>query len=67
MARIDQGKETLHGLNIAIVATVGFEQVELTGPREALEKARAQTRLVSARHGNVQGFKHVDKCSETAR
>jgi len=61
MARIDQGKEPLHGLNIAILVTDGFEQVELTGPREALEKAGAQTRLISARHGNVQAFNHVDK------
>lgn len=61
MAGIDPGKEPLHGLNIAILVTDGFEQVELTGPREALEKAGAQTRLVSVRHGNVQGFNHVDK------
>lgn len=61
MAGIDPGKEPLHGLNIAIIVTDGFEQVELTGPREALEKAGAQTRLVSVRHGNVQGFNHVDK------
>lgn len=64
MARIDPGKEPLHGLNIAILVMDGFEQVELTGPREALEKAGAQTRLVSQKHGMVRGFKHVDKGDE---
>ncbi|SFQ84068.1 protease I [Halopseudomonas formosensis] len=29
------------GKRVAILATEGFEQVELTGPREALEKAGA--------------------------
>jgi protease I len=61
MVRIDGGEELLHGFHVAILALDGFEQVELTGPREALEKAGAETRLISARHGKVQGFNHVDK------
>ncbi|MDB5822937.1 MAG: type 1 glutamine amidotransferase [Herminiimonas sp.] len=64
MARIDGKEELLHGFNVAILAVDGFEQAELTGPREALERAGAQTRLISAKHGKVQGFNHVDKADQ---
>jgi len=37
----------LSGKKIAIVATEGVEQVELVGPRKALEEAGAQTALIS--------------------
>ena len=36
----------LDGLRVAILATDGFEQVELTDPREALEDAGAVTAVV---------------------
>jgi putative intracellular protease/amidase len=36
----------LDGLRVAILATDGFEQVELTDPREALEDAGAITAVV---------------------
>ncbi len=39
--------ETLKGLKVAILATDGFEQVELTKPRQALDEAGAETRIVS--------------------
>jgi protease I len=48
----------LNGTNIAILVTNGFEQVELTGPREAFEKAGALTKIISASQGKVQGFHH---------
>jgi protease I len=64
MARIDPREESLHGFHVAILALDGFEQVELTGPREALQRAGAETRLISARHGKVQGFNHVDKADQ---
>ena len=37
----------MKGKRIAILATEGVEQVELTKPRKALEKAGAQTQLIS--------------------
>lgn len=40
-------KRTLKGKRIAILATQGVEQVELTGPRKALEKAGAIVEVVS--------------------
>lgn len=51
----------LENLKIAILAADGFEQVELTEPRKALDEAGAQTLLVSPKDGQVQGWKHHDK------
>jgi protease I len=51
----------LKGKRIAILVTDGFEQIELTSPRETLEKAGATCVLIAPRDGEVQGFKHHDK------
>jgi protease I len=51
---------TLDGRTIAILATDGFEQVELTGPREAVEEAGATTELLSLQEGEILGFNHLD-------
>ena len=40
-------KHKLDGKRIAILATQGVEQVELTSPRKALEKAGATVELIS--------------------
>lgn len=53
--------QNLNGKRIAILATDGFEQIELTSPREALEKAGAKCVVVSPKSGEIQGFKHHDK------
>jgi protease I len=45
----------LEGLKVAILVAEGFEQVELTNPKEALEAAGAQTHIVSPIKGQVQG------------
>jgi protease I len=50
----------LNGKKIAILATDGVEQVELTEPRQALEDAGAQTELVSLDDGEIQAFNHLD-------
>ena len=52
---------TLNGMKVAILTADGFEQVELTEPKKALEEAGAQTRVVSPAKGEVQGWKHFDK------
>jgi protease I len=51
----------LNGKRVAILVADGFEQVELTGPREALTEAGARTAIVSPANGSVQGWKHFDK------
>jgi len=50
----------LKGKKIAILATDGVEQVELTEPRKALEEAGATTELVSLDTGEIQAFDHLD-------
>jgi protease I len=53
--------KTLDGLRVAILATDGFEQVELTEPRKALEEAGAKTTVIAPKSGKIQGMKHHDK------
>ena len=51
----------LDGKKVAILVTDGFEQVEMTGPREALDDAGAETKIVSLKSGQIQGMHHADK------
>jgi protease I len=53
--------DTLNGLRIAILVTDGFEQVEMTEPRKALQEAGASIELIAPDGGSVQGFNHLDK------
>jgi protease I len=46
---------------VAILVADGFEQVEMTKPREALDEAGAQTKIVSLKPGKIQGMNHADK------
>jgi protease I len=57
-------KKDLGGRRIAILATDGFEQVELTSPREALESAGAKCFVIAPKSGEIQGFKHHDKADK---
>lgn len=50
----------LDGKKVAILLTDGFEQVEMTEPRRALEEAGAETVLVSPKDGRVKGWQHTD-------
>ncbi len=56
----------LQGLRIAALAAEGFEQVELTGPRDAFVAAGATVTLVSPEAGEVQGFNHHDRAVKFA-
>src|SRR5271165_3719688 len=49
--------EKLTGKKIAILATDGFEQVELTEPKKALEAAGATTEVVAPKSGGIRGWK----------
>ena len=44
-----------------LVAPEGIEQVELTGPWEAVEQSGATPVLISTQDGTVQAFNHLDK------
>ncbi|MFL6230290.1 MAG: type 1 glutamine amidotransferase domain-containing protein [Pyrinomonadaceae bacterium] len=50
----------LQGRRVAILVTDGFEQKELTEPREALDAAGARTQIVSPKAGEVEGWNHYD-------
>jgi protease I len=52
--------DRLDGKKVAILVTDGFEQVEMTEPRRALEDAGAGTDLISPKEGSVKGWKHTD-------
>jgi protease I len=56
--------QTLTGKRVAILVAEGFEQVELTEPKRALEAAGAKTSIVSPAKGRVQGWKHFDKAEQ---
>jgi protease I len=51
---------SLEGVKIAILATDGFEQVELTEPRKALQDAGADTEVVAPKAGRIRGWKTKD-------
>jgi protease I len=53
--------EELAGCRIAfLVAPEGAEQVELTGPWDAVRQAGGEPRLVSTKDGSVRAFRHLD-------
>lgn len=50
----------LTGRKIAIIASDGFEEVELTEPRKALENAGATVHVVGLKPGKVRGYRHLE-------
>lgn len=52
--------EKLTGKKVAILVADGFEQVEMTEPKKALEQAGAKTTIVSLKSGKVRGWKTTD-------
>ncbi|MEZ5461444.1 type 1 glutamine amidotransferase domain-containing protein [Dokdonella sp.] len=51
----------IQGKKIAILATHGFEESELTSPRDALKAAGATVQVVSPESGELQAFRHLEK------
>jgi protease I len=56
--------DKLSGKRIAFLATDMVEQVELTEPWAALQKAGATLELISDKHDEIQGFNHYDKADK---
>lgn len=52
--------ERLAERTVAILATDGFEQVELTEPKRALEEAGADVRVVAPEAGEIRGWDRTD-------
>lgn len=57
-------EQSLNGKKVAILVADGFEQVEMTEPRKALDQAGAQTQLISPAQGQVKGWQH-DRWGDT--
>lgn len=53
--------QKLAGKTIAVVATDGFEQVELVEPVKALKNAGAEVHIVAPKSGEIQGMNHDEK------
>lgn len=53
MARLDNRR-------VAILTEEGFEQVELTSPKEALEKEGAKVTVISPKSGKIKAWNHTD-------
>lgn len=50
----------LHGKTVAILATDGFEEVELGDPKKALGKAGAKVYVIAPHSGEIKGWNHTD-------
>src|SRR5436305_631332 len=50
---------SLNNLRVAVIATDGFEESELTKPVEALKEAGAQVDIISTKSGQIQAFQHL--------
>lgn len=53
--------QNLSELKVAVLATDGFEESELTEPVRVLREAGARVHIISPEGGKIQGFKHHDK------
>jgi protease I len=53
-------EHNLNGKKVAILVEDGFEQIEMTSPKEALEKAGAKTHIVSPKRDKVKGWEHTE-------
>lgn len=49
---------SLQGKRVAILSDNGFEEEELTSPKQALEEAGARVDIVSAQTGKIKGWHH---------
>src|SRR5262245_14167174 len=51
----------LEGKSIAILATDGFEEVELMQPLDALRNEGGEVDVIAPKAGEIQGFNHFDR------
>ena len=57
-------EHSLKGIRVAIVATDGFEEIELVAPRRALDEVGAKTTVIAPKSGTIYGMKHHDKVGQ---
>jgi protease I len=54
----------LENVRIAAIMTDGFEQIEFTSPRDALQGKGAVVDILSPKEDHVQGYDHHDKADQ---
>lgn len=54
----------LENVKVAIIATDGFEEQELTEPAKVLGQAGAKVDIISLHSGRIQALRHMDKTIE---
>jgi protease I len=52
---------SLSNMQVAVIATDGFEEQELTEPVQALKEAGAAVDIISPKSDQIQAFRHHDK------
>lgn len=57
-------KRQLENKRVAMLATNGYEESELSSPKQALEKAGAKVDVVSLERGSIKGWKDGDWSTE---
>ncbi len=58
--------KSLEGRRVAVLATDGFEQAELTKPVAGLRAEGAKVDVVSVKGGEIQGYNHDEKADHVA-
>lgn len=51
---------SIEGKKVALLTEQGFEEVELTSPKQALQDAGATVHVISPKAGKVKGWNHTD-------
>jgi len=52
--------EKLQNIKVAILSEDGFEEIELTSPKQALEDAGAKVDVISPKSGKIKGWNKTD-------
>jgi protease I len=66
LKEIIMSEQKLSNMQVAILASDGFEQAELEKPRKALEEAGAKTVVIAPKSGKIQGVNHDEKGAKVA-
>jgi protease I len=61
IANWSESMPPLSNVQVAVLATDGFEEQELTEPVKALKEAGAVVDIISPQSGQIQAFRHHDK------
>jgi protease I len=56
--------KSISGKRVAFLATDGVEQVELTGPWDAIDEAGGKPELISIKSADIQGMNHDEKADQ---